>query len=322
MKAIAQDEYGAGEALGLREIDKPVPKDHEVMVRVVAASLHAGDYFLSAGIPYVMRLGIGLTRPRKVVPGLDVAGVVEQVGASVSEFEVGDEVFGESRGSCAEFAVAKASKLAPKPSNLTLAQSAALAVSGVTALIGIRDAGKVGPGMHVLINGASGGVGSYAVQIAKALGAEVTGICSTRNIDAVRSIGADHVVDYTVEDFTRTADRYALILDNVGNITLGKARQVLEPGGKLIPNSGRTEGRWVGPLAKVTKAAIGSLFVRQQGRPFVASVTKEKALELKALVEAGRVRPLISQTYRLAEVPEAMDAVAGGHVRGKVLIEV
>ncbi len=320
MKAIVQDEYGSADVLRLAEVDKPVPKDDEVLVRVHAAALHAGDYFLTTGLPYIMRLGTGLKKPRKSIPGFDVSGEVEAVGKDVEEFKPGDEVFGQCSGSCAESVCTSPDDLAAKPTNLTLEQAAPLAVSGVTALRGIRDAGKVESGQHVLINGASGGVGTFAVQIAKALGAEVTGVCSTANMEMVRSIGADHVIDYTKEDFTVGGPRYDLILDNVANHSMTELRRALVPTGKLIPNSGRSDGRWFGAFGRMLNAAVLSLFVRQQGHPFFAPVKKEHLIALKDLIESGKVTPVVGKTYSLAETPQAMADVGAGHVSGKVVI--
>jgi NADPH:quinone reductase-like Zn-dependent oxidoreductase len=319
LKAITQDKYGWPDVLELSEVDKPIPKDDEVLVRVHSASVHPGDYFLMTGLPMIMRLGTGLRRPRKVTPGFDLAGLVEEVGKDVADFQRGDEVFGEANGSCAEFVTTAADKLALKPTNLSLAEAATVAVSGVTALRGIRDAGKVKPGQKVLINGASGGVGIYAVQIAKSLGAEVTGVCGTGNVDMVRSLGADHVIDYTQEDFTKGGS-YDLVLDNVANRSFSDARRALAPTGKLIPNSGRSEGRWLGPMGRMAKSMLVSLFVRQQGRPYFAPIEKEHLLALKELVEAGEVKPVVANTYPLAETAAAIEAVGAGHVPGKVVI--
>lgn len=322
MRAITQDKYGLPHVLELREIDKPTPKDDEVLVRVHAASIHPGDYFLMTGLPYIMRLGVGLRKPRKAIPGFDVAGVVEAVGKDVTEFQPGDEVFGDAGGSCAEYVTTSADKLAPKPANLSLEQAATVAVSGVTALRGIRDAGKVKPGQKVLINGASGGVGTFAVQIAKSLGAEVTGVCGTNNVDMVRSIGADHVVDYTQEDFTQNGQQYDLILDNVANRSLAEYRRALAPSGKVLPNSGRSKGRWLGPMGRMAKSLMVSLFVRQQGRPFYAPVDKDDLIALTKLIESGEVVPVVAKTYSLEETATAMEAVGAGHVGGKVVITV
>ena len=238
MKAIVQNAYGSPDVLELREIDKPVVKDDDVLVRVHAAAIHSGDYFGMRGVPYAIRLYFGFPKPKDRVPGIDVAGHVEAVGKNVTRFQPGDEVFGAPNGACAEYACARDDKFVPKPANLTFEQAAAVPTSAVTALRGLRNAGEVQPGQKVLINGASGGVGTFAVQIAKALGAEVTGVCSTRNVEMVQSIGADHVIDYTQEDFTQGGPRYDLILDNVGNHSFSDCRRALTPRGTLQPNTG------------------------------------------------------------------------------------
>lgn len=321
MRAIVQHEYGPPDVLRLEDVAKPVPKDDQVLVRVEAAAIHVGDWFLTQGVPYIMRLGTGLRRPRKSVPGFDVAGRVEAVGKDVTAFAEGDEVFGEaSSGSCADFATAAADKVAPKPADLTFEQSAAVPVSGVTALRGIRDSGKVEQGQKVLVNGATGGVGVYAVQIARALGAEVTAVCSTDNLDLARSLGADHVVDYTREDFTKGEQRYDLILDNVGNRPLAECRRALTANGIHIPNSGRSQGRWVGPLGRMSKAALGSVVLRNQGRPYYSPVKRQDLLDLTAFIESGSVAPVIDRTYPLADTPAAMEYVGLGHVAGKTVI--
>ena len=322
VKAIVQDRYGPADVLESREIDKPVPGDKQLLIKVKAASLHAGDYFLTTGLPYVMRLGTGLRRPRKMIPGFDMAGTVEAVGSQVSEFSPGDEVFGEANGSCAEFVVTAADKLMAKPSNLALDQAAPLAVSGTAALRGIRDAAGVKSGDKVLINGASGGVGTYAIQIAKALGAEVTGVCSSDNADLVRSIGADHVIDYTLEDFTEGNERYDVILDNVGNHRPSKVRRAVAPTGILIPNSGRSEKRIFGAMGRMLSAFVASIFIRRQGRPFFAPVKKDDLADLAALIESGKVAPVIGNTYDLPETPTAMAEIGAGHSRGKIVIAI
>jgi NADPH:quinone reductase-like Zn-dependent oxidoreductase len=316
MKAIVQNEYGSPDVLELKEIDKPVVKDDDVLVRVHAAALHAGDYFAMRGVPYGVRMTAGWPKPKNYVPGYDVAGHVEAVGKNVTRFQPGDEVFGACNGTCAEYACAGEDKFVLKPANLTFEQAAAVPTSALAALRGLRDAGKVQPGQKVLINGASGGVGTFAVQIAKSFGAEVTGVCSTRNVDMVRSIGADHVIDYTQEDFTQSGQRYDLILDNVGNHSFSDCRRVLTPQGTLIPNTGHAG------MGYVVKALVLSLFVRQQGRPFVAIPNNEDLVVLKELVESGKVTPVIDRTYPLSETPEAFRYLNEGHARGKVVITV
>lgn len=324
MKAIIQDRYGPPlEVLSLQDIDKPaVKKDHEVLIRVQTAAVHAGDWLLMSGQPPILRLMFGLRKPRKKIPGIDLSGYVEEVGAKVTEFRPGDEVFGTCKGSCAEYVVTSVKRLAPKPANLALEHAAAIAVSGLTALRGMRDAAKVRPEQKVLITGASGGVGTFAVQIAKSLGAEVTGVCSTTNVDLVRSIGADHVIDYTRQDFTQGEERYDIILDNAGKHSLSEMRQAVAPGGKLIPNSGTTGGKVLGPIGRMLRAAISAMFVRKQAPPFVAGEKREDMLALKDLIEAGTITPVIDETYPLSDTAAAMAHVAAGHASGKTLIAV
>jgi len=322
MKAITYHRYGSPAVLQLQEIDRPVVDGSNVLVRVRAASIHPGDWLVMTGRPYILRLIFGLPRPRKSIPGFDVAGQVEAVGAKVTELQPGDEVFGECDGSCAEYVSVREGSLALKPSNLTFEQAAAVPISGVAALRAVRDQAKVQPGQEVLINGASGGVGTFAVQIAKWLGADVTGVCSRRNVDLVRSIGADHVIDYAQEDFTQGEKRYDFILDNVGNHSLAALRRVLTPSGTLIPNNGTSGGRWIGPIGRTVKALVLSLFIRRQGRPFVAIPRNKDLVVLKELIEAGEVTPVIGRTYPLSETAEAMAHLGEGHARGKIVITV
>jgi NADPH:quinone reductase-like Zn-dependent oxidoreductase len=321
MKAIVQHEYGPPGVLHVEDIEPPIPKDKEVLLRVAAAAVHVGDWFLSMGTPRVMRLGTGLRRPRKKIPGFDVAGTVEMVGKDVTDVSPGDEVFGEaSSGSCAEYATVAAGKLAPKPAGLKFDEAAAIPVSGATALRGIRDAGRTQQGQRVLVNGATGGVGVYAVQIAKALGAEVTAVCSAANADLAQSLGADYVIDYKTEDFTKGDRRYDLILDNVGNRSLAESRQALAADGLYIPNSGRSQGSWFGPLGRMGKAFLGSLFISGQGRPYYSPVTRQDLLDLTEFVDDGKLTPIIDRRYSLGETPAAMGYVATGHARGKAVI--
>jgi NADPH:quinone reductase-like Zn-dependent oxidoreductase len=317
MKAVVQTGYGSPDVLELREIDRPVPGGGDVLVRVQAASLHAGDYFGLGGSPFAARMTIGLFRPKaNYIPGLDAAGTVETVGRNVTRLRPGDEVFGSVSGACAEYACAAEDRLVPKPVNVTFEQAAASPTSGLTALLGVRDAGKVQPGQKVLINGASGGVGTFAVQIARALGAEVTGVCSTANVDTVRSIGAEHVVDYTREDFAQGDKRYDLILDNIASRSFSDLKRVLTPSGTVIPNSGH------GGMRYVMKAILLSMFVRQQGSTFVSLPKHADLVLLRELMESGRVTPVVDRTYPLEEVPEAFRYLLQGHARGKVVITV
>lgn len=319
MQAMVQDSYGSAEVLEAQEIDKPEIGDDEVLVRVRAASIHIGDWILMTGSPFVMRLATGLRRPKNRVPGTDVAGTVERVGSEVKGLRAGDEVFGWGTGAFAEYIRAREDQFIKKPANLTFEQASAIGVSASTALQLLRDDGKVQPGQKVLINGASGGVGTFAVQIAKSLGAEVTGVTSTKNVEMVRSIGADQVIDYTREDFTEGGQRFDLILDNVGNRSMARTRRALTQSGTLISNGG---GHADGKLGRTVRAMLASMVVRQQASPSVKSQNHDDLVALKALVEAGQVTPVIDRTYPLAETPKAIDHVAAGHARGTVVITV
>jgi NADPH:quinone reductase-like Zn-dependent oxidoreductase len=314
MKAIVQDRYGGPEALALTEIDRPPLGDRDALVRVQAASIHFRDQMIMRGKPKLFRPIYGFGKPRNRVPGLDIAGTLEAVGTGVTRFGPGEEVFGTCTGALAEYVGTPEDKLERKPSNLTFEQAAAVPTSGLAALHGIRDADKVQPGQKVLINGASEGVGTFAVQLAKALGAEVTGVCSTRNVELVRALGADHVIDYTQADFTHAGPRYDLILDNAGNHSLSALRRALAPPGRLIPNSGSAG------LGTFLTAFVSSPFLRQQGRPYL-SVPKLKDLTfLKELIEAGKVTPAIDRTYPLSDAAGAFRYLGNGHARGKVVI--
>ncbi len=317
MKAIVQEQYGSEERLRLQDIDKPAVRDGEILVRVHAASIHVGDWVLMSGKPYVMRLATGLRRPNHPVPGTDVAGTVEAIGQNVTGFRPGDEVFGWVAGAFAQYASAAEDHFVMKPADLTFEQAAAVGVSATTALQLLRDQGHVQSGQKVLINGASGGVGTFAVQIAKVLGAEVTGVTSTRNVELVRSIGADHVIDYTQEDFTQGGPRYDFILDNVGNHSLAQTRRALTPTGKLQPNGGGHSG---GALGTLIEATVSAMFVRQQLRPSVKYQNHKDLVALKELVEAGKVRPVIDGSYPLDQTPVAIGHVGDGHAKGTVVI--
>ena len=319
MKAIVQDKYGSPDVLELREVDKPVVKDDEVLVRVRAAAVNIGDWHLLRGVPYVMRTVFGLRRPRREIPGLDIAGQVEAAGSGVERFRPSDEVFGWCRGAFAEYVSAPENNLLPKPADLTFEQAAAVGDSAFTALAAVRDQGKVQPGHRVLINGASGGVGTFAVQIAKAFGASVTGVCSTRNLDIVRSIGADRVIDYTKQDFTQTEQRYDVMLDLVGSRSLSDCRRALTPRGTYVLVGVKNLGRWFG-LARQIKALLLSPFVGQRMRVFVVKHNKEDLAVLKELVETGKVAPVIDRRYELSEVSEALRHQGEGHPQGKIVI--
>jgi len=319
MKAIIHDAYGSPDLLELRDIAPPVIGDDDVLVRVHAAGLHVGDCFGVRGAPFAMRMVSGLLKPKYGVPGFDLAGKVEAVGKNVKRFQPDDEVFGAGQGTCAELARTGEDQLAMKPANLPMEQAAALATSGLAALHGLRDAGKVRAGQKVLINGASGGVGHFAVQIARSLGAEVTGVCSAANVELVRSLGADHVIDYTREDFTQGGGRYDLILDSVENRSLSECRRALTPDGTLILNSG-TGAQGVAMLIRLVKPLVVGPFVRQNLRRYLSKPNHADLCVLKELVESGKLRPAIDRTYPLAETAAALRSIEGGHARGKVVV--
>jgi NADPH:quinone reductase-like Zn-dependent oxidoreductase len=319
MRAIVQDGYGSLDVLEPRDIDRPEIGDGDVLVRVRAASIHVGDVIVMSGSPYLMRLGTGLRKPKNRVPGTDLAGTIEAVGRDVRGLRPGDDVFGWCTCAFAEYAAASEDHFVLKPTNLSFDQAAAIGVSASTALQLLRDDGHLQPGQKVLINGASGGVGTFAVQIAKAFGAEVTGVCSTKNLELVRSIGADHVIDYTKEDFRKGGPRYDLILDNVGDHSMSATRRALAPNGKLLSNGGGHAG---GALGRVIRLAIVSMFVRQQGRPSLKVQNRADLQALKELVEAGKVVPVIDATYPLRETPRAIGHVAAGHAQGTVVLAI
>ena len=320
MRAIIQERYGPLEqVLSVAETERPTPGEGEVRLRVQAASIHIGDCHGMRGVPYLMRPIFGLRRPKARVPGTDLAGVVESVGGSVTGFKVGDEVFGSGPGAFAEVAVAPEGQLLPKPAELTFDQAAALGVSAITGLVAIRDKGAVQPGQKVLVNGASGGVGSFAVQIAKAMGAEVTGVCSGRNAELVLSIGADHVIDYTQEDFTQGTERYDLILDNVGNHSLRDTRRAVAEGGVLLSNGAPVDG-WFGGLDHVVAAMLQSVVSKKQGRPFVALGNTEQLEAVRDMAVAGQITPLIDGVYPLDKGVDAILHVVDGHARGTAVI--
>ena len=320
MRAIVQSKYGPpDDVLVLQDIDKPAVGDGDVLVRVHAASVHLGDWVLMTGVPRIMRLSTGLRGPKHPVPGTDIAGTVEAIGKDVTKLHVGDEVFGYCDGAFAEYASAPEDHFVPKPAGLTFEQAAAVGVSATTALQLLRDQGKVKPGQSVLINGASGGVGPFAVQIAKAFGAEVTGVCSTTNVDMVRSIGADRVIDYTETDFTEGKSRYDFILDNVGNHPPSDVRRALTPNGRLQSNGG---GNSKGALGRVIKTAFSAMFSKQQLAPSLKKQNPEDLVVLKDLADAGKITPVIDGTYPLSATSEAIDHVAEGHSRGTAVITI
>jgi NADPH:quinone reductase-like Zn-dependent oxidoreductase len=320
MKAIVQDTYGSPDVLKLADINKPEPGDDEVLVRVHAAGVDRGVWHLMTGLPYLTRLAFGLRAPKNPVPGMDVAGVVEAVGRDVTRFRPGDEVFGIGKGTFAEYALAREGKLAPKPANLTFEEAASVAISGLTALQGLRDYGRVEPGQKVLVIGASGGVGTFAVQIAKAFGAHVTGVCSTTKVEMVRYIGADHVIDYTREDVADGSRRWDVILDIGGSSSLSYLRRALTPQGTLVLVGGEEGGRWLGVVARLCRARLLSLFVGQNLRTFLSSENHEDMAALAELIEAGKVAPVVEKVFPLAQAPDAIRHLEEGRARGKVVV--
>jgi NADPH:quinone reductase-like Zn-dependent oxidoreductase len=324
MKAIVQDRYGSADVLEFRDIEEPVMSEDDVLVRVHAAGAGPDVWHLMTGMPYMARPVIGFRRPKIAVRGWDVAGTVEAVGAKVSALRPGDEVMGTAeKGSFAELTATPAAKLVPKPAGLSFEQAAAIPISGATALRAVRDAGKVQPGQRVLVIGASGGVGSLAVQIAKASGATVTGVCSTAKADLVRSIGADDVIDYTREDFADGSRRWDLIVDTAGRRPLSQLRRALTPKGTLVIVGGDGGGRWTGGFFRgVLRAPLMSLFVGQRLGGLATKVTREDLVTLTELIEAGTLTPVIDRTYPLIEAPDAIRYLAGGHAAGKIVVTV
>jgi NADPH:quinone reductase-like Zn-dependent oxidoreductase len=324
MKAIVQDRYGPPGVLELSDLEAPTAGDNEVLVRIQAAAVNALDWHYMRGDPYVARPSMGLRRPKVRIRGRDFAGRVEAVGEAVDRFRPGDEVFGEADGAFAEYVSAPDDAVDTKPANLTFEQAAAVPLAGNTALMGLRDVAQVRPGQRVLINGASGGVGTFAVQIAKALGAEVTGVCSARNADLVRSIGADHVVDYASQDFSRSGQRYDVVFDLVGNRSLADCRRALTPEGTLVLSGGGVSegGSLVGPMALFVKGTLLSRFVRHRLLQFTAKPSRANLAALRELIESGAVAPVVDRTYQLSEVPEAIRYLEVEHARAKVVITV
>lgn len=325
MKAIINCDYGLAN-LRLENVEKPVPNDDQILVRVRAASVNPYDWHFIEGTPKILRLmGVGLRKPKDIHLGVDFAGTVEAVGKNVTQFKPGDEVFGGRGGAFAQYVCPRATRaVALKPANITFEQAASVNIAGITALQAIRDKGKVQAGQKVLINGASGGVGTFAVQIAKSYGADVTGVCSTRNIDLVRSLGADHVIDYTKEDFTKSDQHYDVILDNVANHSLSEFRRVLTPKGKyvMIGGGGANEQGLIGVMARPLKALMLSKFVSQQMGMMMADANHNDLTILADMMQSGKIKPVIDRTYKLSEVPEAIRYLEEGHARGKVIITV
>jgi NADPH:quinone reductase-like Zn-dependent oxidoreductase len=321
LKAITYQRYGAPEVLEFQEVDEPVVHDDDVLVRVRAASANPRDWHFMRGLPAFMRLQFGLRQPKNRGLGSDVAGQVEAVGRNVTRFRPGDEVYADVvQGGFAEYTSVPEAFLAPKPANLTFEQAAAVPLAALTALQGLRDRGRVRPGQQVLVVGAAGGVGSFAVQLAKWLGAEVTGVCSTRNLDLVRSLGADHVIDHTREDFTRGDRKYDLVFQLAGTRSPSDCRRALTPRGMLLLSSGESDGRLIGPVDRIIKALLLAPFVRQRLVSFVAKRSSQDLQLMTELIEAGTVTPVIDRTYPLSDVPEAIRYLEEGHARGKVVI--
>ncbi len=325
MKAIVYCDYGLAN-LKLENIEKPTPNDDQLLVRVRAASVNPYDWHFIEGTPKIMRLmGVGLRKPKDTQLGVDFAGTVEAVGKNVTQFKPGDEVFGGRGGAFAEYVCPRASRaVALKPANITFEQAASVNIAGITALQALRDKGKVQPGQKVLINGASGGVGTFAVQIAKSLGADVTGVCSGRNVEMVRSLGADHVINYTKEDFAKGAERYDVILDNVPNHSLSECRQILNGNGKyvMIGGGGPNDNRWIGPFGRVIHTLILSPFINQKMGMMMAEPSQKDLTVLGDMMQSGKLKPVIDRTYKLSEVPAAIAYLEQGHARGKVVITV
>ena len=325
MKAIVRHEFGGPDVLRLEEIEKAVPADNQLLIRVRAVSVNPLDWHYMEGTPYLGRLvEFGVLKPKIERLGVDYAGVVEAVGKNITEFKPGDEVFGNRFGAFAEYVVASDKGLALKPATLTFEQAASLPVAALTALQGLRDYGKIQPGQKILINGASGGVGTFAVQIAKTFGAEVTGVCSGRNVELVRSLGADHVIDYTKEDFTKRAERYDVVLDNVGNQSLSGFRGVLNPQGiyVAIGGGGVNDSRWTGPLVGVIKMLVVKRFTTQEMRMMLAEINRKDLTLVADLIQTGKIKPVIDKTYPFSQLPDAMRYLEEGHARGKVVLTI
>jgi NADPH:quinone reductase-like Zn-dependent oxidoreductase len=323
MKAIVQDKYGSADVLELRDVEKPQPGDDELLIHVHAAGVDPGVWHLMTGLPYLVRvMGFGLRKPKIRIRGMDVAGTVEEAGRNIIRLKKGEQVYGTCDGSFAEYACAKAERLAPKPANLSFEQAAAVPISGMTALNGLRDAGKLQSGQKVLIIGAAGGVGTYAVQLAKALGAAATGVCSTSKVELVRALGAEEVIDYTREDFTDGTRQFDLILDTAGRRPLSQLRRALRPQGTLVIVGGEGGDRWLGGFQRQIFAPVRSLFTDQKMHGLISKERQQDLLTLRDLIEAGKLTPVIGRTYPLREAPQAIRYLEQGHAQGKVVLTV
>ena len=321
MKAVVQTKYGTPDVMRLEDVDTPSISENEVLVRVRAASVNPPDWAGVHGVPYIVRAAFGLRGPKLGIRGTDLAGTVEALGANVTRLSVGDEVFGVGVGTFAEYAVAREEHLAPKPANITFEQAAATGMAALTALQALRDAGRIRAGQKVLIVGAGGGIGTFAVQIARSFGAHVTGVCSTSKQELVRSLGADNVIDYTAEDFTQGGERYDLILDNVLRHSLSELLRALDRSGTLVPNGGQFYKRWFGSVGVLlVKAPLLSLFVPQQIRVCHERPEQDDLLVLKELIESGKLMPVVGRTYPLSRAREAISYFGEGHAEGKVVI--
>lgn len=322
MKAIVCEKYGGPEVLEMREVEKPTPKENEVLVRVRASSVNPAEWYAMTGIFIARLMGGGLTKPKEARLGTDFSGVVEAVGSAITQFKPGDEVFGGRSGAFAEYVCKLEETLMHKPANVTFEQAAAVPIAAITALQGLRDYGQIQPGQKVLINGASGGVGTFAVQIAKALGAEVTGVCSTRNVELVRSLGADVVVDYKQEDFTRRNEKYDLLLDNAGTRSWAEYKRVLKPNARFVVVGAPKGNPWIGPLSHVLKVRLGALGASQKLLFFIAKFNRADLLVLRDMLAAGKVKPVVERTYPLAQISEAMRYLGTGHAQGKIVVTI
>jgi len=321
MKAMVQDRYGPPDRLELRDVAIPEVGDSDVLVRVRAASVNPLDWHLTEGLPYLVRMSDGLRQPKRTIPGVDVAGTVESVGAEVHDLAVGDEVFGNAPGSFAEYALGKPSRLARKPRGLSFEEAAAIPVAGVTALQGLRDKGAVTAGQHVLVNGAGGGIGTFAVQIARSMGATVTGVCSARNVDLVRSLGAADVIDYATSDFTTAGVRYDCIIDTVCNHSITSQRGALTKQGALVM-LGAAPGNWIGPMLPMLKVALMRRFVSQRISSMFATIRRDDLVALAALVDDGKLTPVVDRTYSIGDAADALRYLETGHARGKTVLTI